>query len=250
MTYSSAYFGEQQHLTLQEAQQKKYQTILDSLNLKKGARILEIGCGWGGFASYATNHGYKVHGITISKAQHDYIKNAQHDGKLHPFAVEMRDYRDVKGTYDAIVSIEMYEALGEAYWAKYFDVILNRLKPGGKALIQGITIDEKYFEDYRKYPDFIQLYVFPGGMLASKERFIDAALKKNFAATETLSFGLDYAKTLELWLSNFYAAWQDIQPLGFDQAFKKLWEYYLAYCIAGFLEKRIDVNHFILEKPL
>ncbi len=249
MTYSAAYFGENPSSSLQIAQEHKYQVILDTLDLKPGSKIMEIGCGWGGFANYATQKGYVVEGITISQAQFDYIKAAQKKGKLSPFEVHLQDYRDLNGSFDGIVSIEMYEALGEEYWQTYFKVFHQLLKPGGKAVIQGITIDEKYFETYRRNPDFIQLYVFPGGMLASKERIINTATLEQLFCRETLRFGEDYAKTLKIWLSNFKSAWVDVENLGFDIKFKRLWEYYLAYCIAGFLGKRIDVNHFLIEKP-
>lgn len=248
MTYSSALYTTPDS-TLEQAQRAKYQRILDELQVQPGQTVLEIGCGWGGFAEMATEQGCKVYGITLSNEQLTWAQQ-----RLQRFGeqtvLELRDYRHVEGTYDHIVSIEMFEAVGEQYWETYFQTLQRHLKPGGRAVLQIITIGDKWFETYRSRADYIQRYIFPGGMLpnpASLDRLITASHLKPI---NHVGFGKDYARTLREWDERFIAALPTLRPLGYDQRFERLWRYYLAYCEAGFNEERIDVVQVTLEKPL
>ncbi len=243
MTYSAALFDGQPELTLEQAQQRKYERIVRRLGLKPGARVLEIGCGWGGFAEYAAGtHGVEVHGITLSARQLDWARERiARAGLADRVTFELRDYRDVSGQFDAIVSIEMFEAVGERYWPSYFRTLRERLNPGGRALVQTITIDDALFERYRRGTDFIQLYIFPGGMLPSLRVFRDHAAREGLATGEVKAFGLDYAETLRRWRTTFNARSTDLRTLGFDEHFARLWNFYLAYCEAGFRAATIDV---------
>ncbi|WP_323122285.1 cyclopropane-fatty-acyl-phospholipid synthase family protein [Burkholderia alba] len=248
-TYSSALFAGADTLTLEAAQAAKYQRIVDVLGLRAGMRVLEIGCGWGGFALHAARLGIRVHGVTISPNQHAVATarlRAAGAGDLA--AVELRDYRDLDGQYDAIVSIEMFEAVGEAFWPTYFGVLKARLAPGARALVQSITIDDRLFAAYRASSDFIREYIFPGGMLPSPERFIRAARDAGLHATSSLSFGIDYARTLQHWLGAFESRLDAVRALGFDDTFIRTWRLYLAYCEAGFTEGRTDVRHFVVGR--
>ncbi|WP_373975632.1 cyclopropane-fatty-acyl-phospholipid synthase family protein [Chitinibacter sp. SCUT-21] len=248
-TYSSAIFAGDRTQSLQAAQQRKYQRIIDCLGLKAGDRVLEIGCGWGGFAEHAAKLGIFVHGITISPAQLQIAReriDAQHLNALAD--LEICDYRDLQGQYDAIVSIEMFEAVGERFWSQYFETVAARLKAGGKALIQTITIDERYFARYRSSTDFIQQYIFPGGMLPSPERFVHAAQRAGLETHDQYRFGADYAETLRRWREDFEAQQHHIRQQGFDEAFMRIWRLYLCYCEAGFDEGRTDVIQFMLQK--
>lgn len=248
MTYSAALFDGQLDVTLKEAQNAKYQRILDQLGVQPGQHILEIGCGWGGFAIYAAQQGIAVHGITISAAQLEWAQQRIEALQLQDLVqLELRDYRDLSGQYDAIVSIEMFEAVGVRYWPGYFGAVQARLKPGGKALVQSITIDEAYFKQYQRSSDFIREYIFPGGMLPSPERFVRSAKASRLQHLNTFAFGRDYAETLRRWRHQFNAQQDAVQAQGFDAAFQRTWQLYLSYCEAGFDEGRTDVCHFLLQ---
>ncbi|MBX9349274.1 cyclopropane-fatty-acyl-phospholipid synthase family protein [Chromobacterium vaccinii] len=246
LTYSSAWFAGDYSLPLADAQARKYQRICEQLRLRPGMRVLEIGCGWGGFAEHAARLGVAVHGITISDAQLDFARRRLANEPL--VRLEHRDYRDLSGQYDAIVSIEMFEAVGERYWRGYFDTLRRCLKPGGQALAQSITIEESSFDAYRAGADFIQTFIFPGGMLPSRERFQRAAQQSGLACSNRLDFGADYAETLRRWRDAFEANLAAIRAQGFDEAFIRLWRLYLCYCEAGFNEGRIGVSQFLLER--
>ena len=245
MTYSSGMFYSDTS-TLQEAQENKYQSILNLLNLKKGSKILEIGCGWGGFLEYASNQGFDVKGITISPSQFNYVKAKQKNSKSKS-EIQLIDYRFVSGKFDAIVSIEMFEAVGSEYWDIFFSKIRSLLKENGKAAIQTITIGDTFFNNYENNPDFIQTYIFPGGMLASNEIIHRLSGSKNLNVTQQKNFGSSYAQTLEIWFKNFQKAWRMVETMGFDEKFKNKWDMYLAYCRGGFLSERISVSQYLLE---
>ena len=250
-TYSSAIFYNDYQISLQEAQYRKYQRIIDVLGLKSGDKVLEIGCGWGGFAEHAASQGIHVYGITISKAQLEVAQaRIKEKGLTDLPYLELCDYRDLQGEYDAIVSIEMFEAVGEEYWPSYFECVQRCLKPQAKALIQTITIDEKHFERYRAGSDFIQQYIFPGGMLPSPERFMAHAAKYQMDTKNSFSFGLDYAETLRRWNKAFDHEIEAIAQQGFDTRFQRIWQMYFSYCEAGFEEKRTDVYQFLLQKKV
>ncbi|TAG83493.1 MAG: class I SAM-dependent methyltransferase [Burkholderiales bacterium] len=254
MTYSSALFTEGNAQSTVDAQKAKYERILQQIDPKPGSTILEIGCGWGGFAEHGVStRDVRVVGITLSTAQLEYSrKRIAALGLEHKARFELCDYRDAPArfgaSFDGIASIEMFEAVGEKYWSKFFDVVAQTLKPGARAAIQVITIDESRFETYRKTSDFIQQYIFPGGMLPSPERFIERAEKAQLTLRDRKEFGLDYAETLRRWLRQFDASSQAIAELGYSDKFKKLWRFYLAYCIAGFEAKSIDVGHYTLQR--
>ena len=249
MTYSSALF-EGQTTCLSEAQRQKYLRIANNIELKDGDKLLEIGCGWGGFAEIAAKeYGCQVTGLTLSKEQASSCKKRLKDSGIErKVDIRLEDYRDVKGLYDKIVSIEMLEAVGEKFWRRYFESIRDRLAPGGKAAIQTITIKDDCFESYKKNPDFIQQFIFPGGMLPTP-----SAIKHNVEAvglklTDTFYFGKSYIKTLHLWDQEFKKEWSRIEELGFDTNFKNTWTYYLNYCAAGFQSGRINVGQFLIQK--
>ena len=250
MTYLSAVFNGNPALPMAEAQTAKYERILDVLKPERGQRILEIGCGWGGFAEYAAKtRGVKVKGITLSKAQLAYAEKRIADAGLsHLVDLQLIDYRDVEGQYDHIVSIEMFEAVGERYWRTFFKTVHDRLKPNGRAVVQSITIAEEAFPRYRATSDFIREYIFPGGMLAPIPRFIADARKEGLVAGEPYRFGLDYADTLKWWLQRVNAKVSEIKPLGFDEKFLQIWRFYLCYCEAGFRTGRTDVMQIELKR--
>jgi cyclopropane-fatty-acyl-phospholipid synthase len=246
-TYSSAWFDGDDQRSLADAQSAKYQRIIDTLGLRPGDRVLEIGCGWGGFALHAARQGISVYGITISQAQYTIAKSRiDAEGLGHLAEISLTDYRDLQGEFAAIVSIEMFEAVGEAYWPTFFDVLKARLLPGGRALIQSITIDDDAFDAYRSSSDFIREFIFPGGMLPSAERFESASRERGMSASQTLSFGLDYARTLQLWYAAFESQIDAVRAQGFDDTFIRTWRLYLQYCEAAFAEQRIDVRHFVV----
>lgn len=248
-TYSSAIFYGDYAINLQEAQYRKYQRIIDVLGLKAGDRVLEIGCGWGGFAEHASSLGIYVHGVTISPSQLEIAEQRMKQLQRQDLVkLELCDYRDLDGSYDAIVSIEMFEAVGEEYWPVYFKTVNQRLKAGGKALIQTITIDEARFERYRSGTDFIQQYIFPGGMLPSPPRFMQIAQQHGLQTCDQYAFGKDYAETLRRWNHDFENNIEGIQGLGFGTAFQRIWQLYFSYCEAGFDEGRTDVYQFLLQK--
>jgi len=249
MTYSSALF-EDDTPDLTAAQHNKYRRLAEAINLQPGQRVLEIGCGWGGFAEYAAkNYDAKIVGLTISSEQRDFAqKRMQAAGLNEKVEIRFKDYRDERGQYDRIASIEMIEAVGEQFWPQYFSQLRDRLVPGGFAGIQAITIQDKFFNAYRREVDFIQRYVFPGGMLPSPQVLKSLGDKFGVPVIRERIFGEDYAKTLATWRDNFRAAWPNLMPLGFDERFRRLWEYYLAYCEAGFLSGNIDVRQVVFAK--
>jgi cyclopropane-fatty-acyl-phospholipid synthase len=248
-TYSAAIFDGNYSQPLEQAQHRKYQRIIDTLGLRAGDRVLEVGCGWGGFAEQAARQGIHVHGVTISPSQLEIARGRIDAAGLGKLAqLELRDYRDIDGTYDAVVSIEMFEAVGERYWSEYFDTLAARLKPGGQALVQSITIDERHFERYRSTADFIQEYIFPGGMLPSAERFEQHAADAGLCCTEHFAFGRDYAETLRRWRTAYHATATQSSALGLDTHFMRIWDLYFAYCEAAFDEGRTDVVQFHLHK--
>jgi cyclopropane-fatty-acyl-phospholipid synthase len=236
MTYSSALFGGEQK-SLELAQRDKYQRILGRLSRPKSS-ILEIGCGWGGFAERAAADEHHVTGLTISPSQHRYASN-----RLRGRDVEVRleDYRKVSGTFDNIVSIEMFEAVGERYWPAYFATVKERLTRGGRAVIQTITIHDDLFAGYRLRSDFIRHYVFPGGMLPSLERFREEAERAGLKFAGSFGFGHDYAETLRRWSATMTARKDDVLALGYDQKFLRNWQFYLGMCAAAFAVDRTDV---------
>ena len=249
MTYSSALF-EEGAADLTAAQNNKYRRLAEAIDLRRGQRLLEIGCGWGGFAEYAAkSFGATVVGLTISKEQRDFAQaRIQAAGLTEQVEIRLQDYRDERDRYDRIASIEMIEAVGEQFWPNYFSQLRDRLLPGGLAGIQAITIQDKLFESYRRDVDFIQRYVFPGGMLPSPQILKSLGERFGVPVIRERIFGQDYAKTLATWRNNFRAAWPNLIPLGFDDRFRRLWEYYLAYCEAGFLSGNIDVRQVVFAK--
>ena len=248
MTYSSAVYD--QSSELEAAQQRKYDLILNQIDPKPGDHILEIGCGWGGFAEYAARWGVKVTGITLSKEQLAFAQaRIERSGVAQQVELKLCDYRELDGQYDHVVSIEMFEAVGQEYWREYFDVIGRCLKPGGRASLQVITIREDQFEEYANNPGgFIQQYIFPGGMLPTKAHLRNLAFDAMLAPEEMRSFGIDYADTLENWQINFNSEVRWMEDHGYDERFRRMWRYYLAFCEAGFRGGRIDVVHFLMEK--
>jgi cyclopropane-fatty-acyl-phospholipid synthase len=249
MTYSSAYF-EQDNQNLFDAQISKYHQIAKSLNLNENSMVLEIGCGWGGFSSYiAKNFKSKIDAITISKEQFEYASNRiQQEGLGEKVSIKYSDYRDIENKYSNIASIEMFEAVGKKYWEKYFSILKKSLVNSGKAALQIITIDDQRAIDYQHQPDFIQQYIFPGGMLPTKKELEEINFKVGLEFKEINSFGLSYAKTLNLWNKQFQNSWEDLAQLGFNKRFKRMWEFYLSYCETGFISKSTDVSHFLINK--
>jgi cyclopropane-fatty-acyl-phospholipid synthase len=249
MSYSSAWFAGNLAQPLEQAQQAKYERILDRLGARPGEHILEIGCGWGGFAEAAARRGCRVRGITLSPAQLEYARQRVADAGLSErVELSYTDYRDIDGQYDHVVSIEMYEAVGERFWPAYFRAIRDVLKPGGRAVIQGITIHDEVFGRYRRGTDFIQQYVFPGGMLASESAFAKQSERAGLRLHASEAFGRDYAETLRRWLKAFTDAEPRVRALGFDDRFIRMWRFYLCYCAAGFDSGRTDVLHFELSR--
>ena len=244
MTYSSAYWPTPD-LSLEAAQEAKYAALADSIDLQPGHRVLEIGCGWGGFAEFAARRGCTVVGLTLSPSQRDYaIARLQKGGLADRVDIRLKDYRDETETFDRIVSIEMFEAVGRQWWPTYFRQVRDRLRPGGRAGLQIITIRDDLFAAYRKRVDFIQRYVFPGGMLPSRARLVELATDHDLTWDQDRSLGLDYARTLNLWDQRFRR-----QSSGMDPVFDRLWRFYLAYCEAGFATHRTDVLQVALSAP-
>ena len=242
MTYSSALFGTEKSKPLESAQTDKYERILEQIGARQGDSILEIGCGWGGFAETAARRGMRVTAVTISKEQLEFARaRLEHAGLADQVDLQFRDYRDIEGQYDHIVSIEMVEAVGERYWPDYFATLKKHVAPGGSALVQAIVIADDFYEAYRRRPDFIQTYIFPGGMLLTRQRIAEQCRKAGLKIAELYSFGLDYAHTLETWLGRFDGVAREVRELGFDERFRRMWRYYLAYCAAGFSTRRTDV---------
>lgn len=252
MTYSSARF-ERPGLSLQEAQRAKYASLARMMDLQPGHSVLEIGCGWGGFAEFAAREvGAVVTGVTISREQHDYARRRLFEAGLAERAdIRLIDYRDVEGRFDRVASIEMFEAVGREYWPTYFDKVHEVLAPGGRAGLQIITIQDDLFDEYDARTDFIQKYVFPGGSLPSEARMAPVLDRAGLSVAGVERFGVDYADTLAEWARRFEAAWVDIvrNGAGFDDRFRRLWRFYLAYCEAGFRSGRTDVIQMALERP-
>ncbi|MEN0087481.1 MAG: cyclopropane-fatty-acyl-phospholipid synthase family protein [Pseudomonadota bacterium] len=248
MTYSSALF-EKREQSLEDAQNAKYCKLAQSLALTSDSEVLEVGCGWGGFAELAAKEfGSKLKCLTISREQYDYARERIHKaGLAERVDIVFQDYRDETGSYDAIASIEMIEAVGESFWPSYFGKIAASLKPQGRAGIQAICINDVDFPDYREGPDFIQRYVFPGGMLLSPDTMVKQGEMAGLHIEDQLIFAQDYAETLRIWRERFLQAWPQIKAMGFDERFKRIWEFYLFYCEAGFRHETIDVRQVIYQ---
>lgn len=240
MTYSSALYkaGDE---ALGQAQKNKYGRILGRVN--DAESLLEVGCGWGGFAEQAARDGRKLTGVTVSPSQHRFAQERL-DGAAD---IRLQDYREIGGKFDGIVSIEMFEAVGERYWGQYFRTLSERLKKGGKAVVQTITIADPFFKDYRTRSDFIRHYVFPGGMLPSSQRFQEEAAQAGFKTTDVFAFGQDYARTLREWLKSFEAKRPEILGLGYDEAFIRNWRFYMSICAAAFAINRTNVVQIELQ---
>ena len=249
MTYSSAIYSTGAN-DLRSAQTAKYRALAEAAGIRSGDHVLEIGCGWGGFAEFAASEiGCKVTGLTISREQLKYAQERiARAGLSEKVDLKFQDYRDETGLYDRIVSIEMFEAVGEKYWPTYFGKLKQCLKPGGKAGLQIITIKPESYQEYRDNPDFIQRYVFPGGMLPTPDHLAELGRKADLALTRDFGFGLDYARTLGEWRERFWSVWDRLKPLGFDERFRRLWEFYFYYCEAGFRARNIDVRQVVFTK--
>jgi len=250
MTYSCALFdGTDSDLSL--AQQRKWDRLLGLLDVRPGDSLLEIGCGWGGFAIHAAKTvGARVTGVTISAEQHAWAtRRIAEEGLSDRIEIRLQDYRDVDGTFDHITSIEMFEAVGERFWPTFFNTVHDRLAEGGRAALQTITIQGSRFEEYRSKPDFIQRYIFPGGMLPSPERFATTASDAGLKVAEPFFFGGDYSMTLSTWESRFVDAIQRVRTMGFDERFERMWRFYLSYCQVGFRQGSIDVMQVALTRP-
>ena len=248
LTYSSAIF-EQETKNLSEAQNNKYQKLIDLIKPNHGDKILEIGCGWGGFAEYmGKKYDVKLDCITISQKQFDYTKERIHKcGLNEKVNIEIKDYRDLNGKYNSIASIEMIEAVGQNYLDGYFKTIKSNLSDGGNAAIQAITIDDNLFDRYKNKQDFIQKYIFPGGFLPNKNSINKYVSDNGLAVNSYISYADDYANTLAIWREEFNKKWELIKSQGFDLTFKRMWEFYLSYCEAGFKSKNIDLIQFSLQ---
>ncbi|MEM7507916.1 MAG: cyclopropane-fatty-acyl-phospholipid synthase family protein [Pseudomonadota bacterium] len=253
MSYSSAlYSGQGEDMVAGQA--SKYAAICDRIDpdgkLGAGSEILEIGCGWGGFAEHAIrDRGWKVTGLTLSREQHDFAKQRLFEAGMADDAnIVLRDYRDETGRYDGIASIEMLEAVGEKYWPAYFGTVRDRLNPGARAAFQVITISDHLFDSYRKGSDFVQKYIFPGGMLPSPTALRRESERAGLNHEGSLEFGQSYARTLREWSERFHNRWPDIANLGFDERFKRMWSFYLACCSACFLARTTDVTQFSLRR--
>jgi cyclopropane-fatty-acyl-phospholipid synthase len=249
MTYSSALYAEGAQ-SLEGAQTAKYRALAENMGIKSSDHVLEIGCGWGGFAEYAAKEiGCNVTGLTISRQQLDYASERIFKaGLADKVKIKFQDYRDENGVYNHIASIEMFEAVGERFWPAYFGRLNASLKPGGTAGLQVITISEPNFILYRQRPDFIQRYVFPGGMLPTPQHLLTLGAGHGLAKKSEKVFGADYARTLADWRSRFHVSWDNVRSQGFDERFKRLWEFYLHYCEAGFRSGYIDVRQVVFAK--
>ena len=250
MTYSCGVF-ETETTTLEEASQAKYELICQKLELKPHDRVLEIGCGWGGFAEYAAkNFGCHVQAVTISEEQYNYATNRIATAGLNDrVEIALKDYRDLQGQFDKIVSIEMIEAVGHEFLPSYFEKCCSLLQPQGQMLLQGILIPDHRYENYRRGTDFIQKYIFPGGCLPSLSTIRRAMTQHtDMRLLQMSSFGRDYAKTLAHWRERFHQSTPELEELGFDRRFRRIWEYYFCYCIAGFLEDKIGVAQLLFRR--
>ena len=250
MTYSSALFNTSQE-SLEKAQIAKYASMVDQMGVKPGDHVLEIGCGWGGFAEYAAKErGLKVTGLTISKEQLEYAnKRIKSKGLSDKVNLKLQDYRDETGVYDGVASIEMFEAVGEKYWPVYFDKIKQCLKPGKQATLQIITIQDARWDVYRKSVDFIQKYIFPGGMLPSPSVLRQEIHRAGLSVQHSIEFGKSYSQTLRRWFEVFNNKWDKISAMGFDDRFRRMWNFYLTSCAATFESGNCDVTQITLQKP-
>lgn len=250
MTYSSALFESGQE-SLEKAQIAKYASMVDQMGAQPGDHVLEIGCGWGGFAEYAAKErGLRVTGLTISQEQFNYAQERIAKAGLSDLVTfKLQDYRDEKGTYDGIASIEMFEAVGEKYWPVYFDTVRERLKPGRNATLQIITVQHKRWEIYRKGVDFIQKYIFPGGMLPSPVVLRQEVEKAGLSVARSVEFGESYSQTLRRWHDTFNDRWDEVAHLGFDDRFRKMWNFYLTSCAATFHSGNCDVTQITITRP-
>ena len=247
LTYSSAIFDNEKQ-ALSEAQNNKYQKLINLLKPKDNSSILEIGCGWGGFAEYiGKNYNIKLDCVTISQKQYDFAKERIYKiGLNEKVNIEIKDYRDLKSKYDSIASIEMIEAVGQNYLQSYFNILKKNLSDNGNVGIQAITIDDSLFDRYKNKQDFIQKYIFPGGFLPSKKSLYQCADDNGLQFNEYNSYAKHYSDTLIIWRNEFNKKWDLIKKQGFDLNFKKMWEFYLSYCEAGFKSKNIDLIQFSL----
>jgi cyclopropane-fatty-acyl-phospholipid synthase len=250
MTYSSALFQTGQE-TLEAAQRQKYASMVDQIGARPGEHVLEIGCGWGGFAEYAAaERGLRVTGLTISQAQYDYaVQRIARAGLSDRVEIKLQDYRDERGSYDGIASIEMFEAVGEKYWPTYFNTLRERLKPGKNATLQIITVQDSRFETYRDSVDFIQKFIFPGGMLPSPGVLREEVRRAGLAVKHSIEFGESYSQTLRRWHEGFNAAWDQVAALGFDARFRRMWNFYLTSCAATFHSGNCDVTQITVTRP-
>ena len=250
MTYSSALFETGQE-SLEEAQTAKYASMVDQMGVNAGDHVLEIGCGWGGFAEYAAKErGLSVTCLTISKEQIKYAQDRINAAGLQDLVtLKLQDYRDETGVYDGIASIEMFEAVGEKYWPSYFQTVHDRLKPGGQATLQIITVRDDRFEIYRKSVDFIQKYIFPGGMLPSPLVLSKQAQEAGLKVVKSIEFGESYSETLRRWHDTFNDKWDQVLAMGFDDRFRRMWNFYLTSCAATFHYGNCDVTQITISKP-
>ncbi|MTJ04444.1 MAG: class I SAM-dependent methyltransferase [Sediminimonas qiaohouensis] len=250
MTYSSALFETGQE-SLDRAQEAKYASMVDQMGAQAGDHVLEIGCGWGGFAEYAARErGLKVTGLTISREQYDYaVARIAKAGLSGQVTFKLQDYRDERGSYDGIASIEMFEAVGEKYWPTYFDTLRERLRPGARATLQIITVQEKRWETYRKGVDFIQKYIFPGGMLPARSALLQQVENAGLRFAHSVEFGESYSQTLRRWHATFNDQWERIADMGFDERFRRMWNFYLTSCAATFHSGNCDVTQITVARP-
>ncbi|MEO1238271.1 MAG: cyclopropane-fatty-acyl-phospholipid synthase family protein [Pseudomonadota bacterium] len=251
MTYSSALFRTGQE-SLETAQTAKYASMVDEMGAVAGDHVLEIGCGWGGFAEYAAKErGLRVTGLTISREQHDFATaRMARLGLSDRVEIKMQDYRDETGTYDGIASIEMFEAVGEKYWPVYFDTVRERLKPGKSGTFQIITVEERRWEAYRKGVDFIQKYIFPGGMLPAPDVLRSEIERAGLNVMRSIEFGESYSQTLRRWHDTFNQRWEEVSLLGFDDRFRRMWNFYLTSCAATFSSGTCDVTQITVRRPV
>lgn len=248
MTYSGAEFATADH-DLAAAQRHKYRRILDALDLQPGQKLLEIGCGWGGLALEAARRGASVTALTLSREQLAFARaRLEEAGLAHRVELRLQDYRELTGEFDALVSVEMLEAVGEEYWPRYFRTLHDRVRPGGRVLVHGIVIHPDWFEGYRRNPDFIQRHVFPGGMLPTRDLLVQGLDSAGLRLEDETALGSHYARTLAQWQRRFVAQAGAVAAQGFDLRFRRLWRYYLAYCEAGFLTDRLDLLRLTLQR--
>jgi cyclopropane-fatty-acyl-phospholipid synthase len=250
MTYSSGLFVTGQE-SLETAQRLKYASMVDQMGAAPGDHVLEIGCGWGGFAEYAAKErGLRVTGLTISQAQYDYaVDRIEKAGLSDRVDIKLQDYRDERGSYDGIASIEMFEAVGERYWPVYFGSLRERLKPGRHATLQIITIPDHRWHVYRRGVDFIQKYIFPGGMLPAPSVLRAEVERAGLTVKGSIEFGISYSLTLRRWHETFAARWSEARGLGFDERFKRMWDFYLASCAGAFQGGNCDVTQITVTRP-